>query len=168
MQGSDHKEGGSGGPPKPCSAMLLERGDWLILLLALRDASESMDTARLQTGMFLLSQQANLPPESKYEFAAEDPGPFSATIYSDLAALDERLMVAREQVPGFSWSEFVLTEQGLGHAHALVEQMDSQQIEALRVLDRIKSEVLLSMSFRDLLDMLHRDYPQFASNSVFR
>ncbi|MFL5844512.1 MAG: hypothetical protein ACJ762_07445 [Solirubrobacteraceae bacterium] len=138
----------------------------MLLLLALRDAQEALDAGRLQTGMFLLSQEAELPEDSIYEFSPQEPGPFSATIYSDLAALEEANLIAREQVPGFSWSEFVTTELGMERAQSLVTEMDEMQLGALRSLAAIKQNIL-SQGFRDLLDHLHRLYPEFTAKSVF-
>jgi hypothetical protein len=42
--------------------------DWLLLLLALRQAEEPLDPVRLQKGMFLLAQEGGLPPSDRYEF----------------------------------------------------------------------------------------------------
>jgi hypothetical protein len=147
--------------------MTLARSSWLLLLLALRDATEPLDPVRLQSGMFLLSRHDGVPAAQTYDFDAADSGPFASAIDHDIADLEERGLVFRDQVAGYTWSEFIATRQGLVHAQDLVSGMDEGQLDTLRHLAAVKTDVL-SLSFRDLLDRLLREYPAFARNSVFR
>jgi len=143
--------------------MPVARRDWLLLLLALRDAGEPLDPVRLQAGMFLLSHESEL---RLYEFEALDSGPFSPHVEADIGELEEHRLVLRQMVAGVTWHEFSATDSGLKHAEALVDHMTGVELDALRRLAAIKQGVL-SLGFRDLMDHLRQQYPTFTRRSVF-
>lgn len=147
--------------------MAVTRKDWLLFLLALRDASEALDPVRLQSGLFLLSRVDGLPPSEAYDFGIEDSGPFASAIDSDATELETLGLVCRDQVGGYTWSEFRATPEGIQQAAALVHRLNPQQLDALRELATIKQDIL-SLSFRDLMDHLVDRYPDFTRNSLFR
>jgi uncharacterized protein YwgA len=146
------------------SGALLPR-DWLVLLLGIVDA-RALDPIRIQKGLFLLAQEGALREEEQYAFRAYDYGPFSSRIYSDLDDLVDEGLVVREPVPGYTWNRFRLTPAGLAEAQALVEQLSRRQRASVRILARLKADVL-SLSFNKLLRYVYERYPDYARNSVF-
>jgi uncharacterized protein YwgA len=145
--------------------MAFDRRDWLLLLLALREATAPLDPVRLQSGMFALSHNAGLAREHRYEFELVDTGPFSPLVQSDLGQLEEAGFVARHLIAGYTWSEFTATDEGMDRAKLLVAGMSESQLDALRELAEVKHE-LLRLGFRDLMDHLARNYPEPARKSV--
>lgn len=141
--------------------------DWLLLLLALREATQPLDPVRIQKGLFLLAQEGDLPGSERYDFAPYDYGPFSSAIYSDLESLIAEDSVRELDVAGYRWSTYEISARGMAAAEALVPDMQEDQRSALRELAKIKSEVL-TLSFSELLDHVYRGYPEFAERSVFR
>lgn len=139
--------------------------DWLILLLGVGDA-RGLDPIRIQKGLFLLAQEGALRDTERYLFRPYDYGPFSSAIYADLDALVEEGIVVREAVPGYTWSKFRLTPEGLADAHSLARRLSRRQHASLRVLAELKADVL-TLSFTTLLRFVYERYPNYAKNSVF-
>lgn len=131
------------------------RRDWVLLLLALRDASEPLDPVRLHVGMFVLAQSAPLPSEMSYDFELVDSAPFSSALQDDLFALEDQGMIVRHLVAGYTWSEFTATYAGVQHAQSLANGMTEAELDALRRLDELKQETL-KLGFRDLLEWVAR------------
>lgn len=142
----------------------MDRQDWLLLLLALRDSSEPLDPVRLQKGMFLLAQEGGLPAAQRYEFRAFDYGPLSPEIYSDLDFLVGRGRVEQLAAPGYSWSRYKITPQGLMAASRTLQ--DETSLAAVSHLAEIKRGVL-RRDFASLLRYVYEKYPDYAVNSVF-
>lgn len=154
------------GPP-PVAGDSLRPADWLLLLLALRDANKPLDPVRLQKGLFLLGEEGGLPDEEAYHFEPYDYGPFSAEIYRDLQILLDAEHAEELAVPGYNWKRYAVTGAGLERARKLVQRLGPQQRGALRSLATIKAE-LLALKFDALLRRVYDDYPDYAENSVFR
>src|SRR5262249_41736917 len=99
-------------------------------------------------------------------FRAYDYGPFSSRIYGDLDALVDEGLVVREPAPGYTWSRYRLTAEGMAHAQAIVDDMDEEHRAAARLLAQLKQDVL-TKSFSRLLRYVYRKYPAYARNSIF-
>jgi uncharacterized protein YwgA len=141
--------------------------DWLLLLLALRQAEDPLDPVRLQKGMFLLAQEGGLPPSDRYEFFPYDYGPFSPAIYSDLEELVSAHFVREVATPGYTWNRYRVTGAGIEEAQQLMVNLADRDATAVNRLSRIKQDVL-SRGFNNLLRYVYERYPDFASHSVFR
>ena len=137
---------------------MTNRMDWVLLLLALRDANEPLDPVRIQSGMFIVSHDAGLPANARYDFEALDSGPFSAAVASDVEKLEDMGFVARHGVSGYTWSEFAATERGIEQAEQVMSAMSRAELGALRTLAAAKVGVL-RCGFRDLMEHLVRSYP---------
>jgi uncharacterized protein YwgA len=145
----------------------MQRRDWLLLLLALRDASEALDPIRLQKGMFLLAQESDLPIVESYKFDQYDHGPGSLEIYRDLNALRGRSLVESVREPGYTWFRYRPTAAGITAAQSILDDMSHVQRERALFLQEVKQGVL-TMSFRLLLRHVYNGYPEFCHKSVFK
>lgn len=143
--------------------MSVARRDWVLLLLALRDANEPLDPVRVQSGMFMLSFQ--LPSDGFYEFEAVESGPFSDALDLDVEQLEEEGLVDHHGVGNYTWSEFTTTPAGLAHAESAMSRMSESELSALRTLAQVKRNVL-RRGFRDLMEHLVQNYPAPGKNSV--
>lgn len=141
--------------------------DWLLLLLAVRDAARPLDPVRVQKALFLLSKEGGLPAGESYDFEAYDYGPFSSAIYRDLHQLVEDGCVKEVEVQGYNWKRYVATGRGVDRAQTQVNGFDAEHRAILRRLAEIKDE-LLGLSFDALLRRVYDLYPEYAENSVFR
>lgn len=137
-----------------------------MLLLGVADTRASLDPVRIQKGLFLLSQEGGLPEDNCYRFRAYDYGPFSSRIYSDLDDLVEEGLVAREPVPGYTWTRYRLTADGMVEAQAIADGLTPEERNAARLLVELKQTVL-TQSFNRLLRYVYRRYPDYARNSIF-
>lgn len=141
--------------------------DWLLLLLAVRDAEVPLDPVRVQKALFLLAEEGDLPDGEAYSFEPYDYGPFSSSIYRDLQGLIASGCVREVEVQGYNWKRYAVTNRGLERAQAQVDRFDGQHREVLRRLATIKNE-LVGLSFDALLRRVYDRYPDYAENSVFR
>jgi uncharacterized protein YwgA len=146
---------------------MAERRDWLLLLLALRDASQPLDPVRLQKGMFLLAQERELPQAQRYRFRPYDYGPFSSRIYSDLDDLVAAGFVERIPAPGYTWSRYRATEAGIAEAQRVLDRLPLARRADAVWLGELKRHVL-ALEFRALLHHVYGRHPEFAENSVFQ
>lgn len=153
--------------PAPAAGDSLRPSDWLLLLLALRDASTPLDPVRLQKGLFLLGEEGGLRKSEAYRFEPYDYGPFSAEIYRDLEDLIDVGQVKDLPVPGYGWKRYAVTLVGIERAEGLLARLDPQQRGVLRRLAAIKAE-LLALKFNGLLRRVYSSHPNYAVNSVFR
>jgi uncharacterized protein len=145
----------------------VQPAEWLLFLLALRDAEEPLDPVRLQKGMFLLAEEGGLSKDEAYAFRPYDYGPFSSDIYRDLHELVRQGWVRDVPVRGYNWSSYAITDEGLEHAAARVAELDTKHREILRHLAAVKKEVL-GLKFDALLRRVYDRHPEYAENSVFR
>jgi uncharacterized protein YwgA len=140
--------------------------EWLLLLLAVPDASAPLDPVRIQKGMFLLAREGGVPPGESYIFRAYDYGPFSAQIYDDLEDLVDEGFIEEEPVPNYTWSRYRPTADGMAYAEEIANSMTEFQRESLRFLATTKQDVL-SLGFNRLLRYVYRRHPHYARNSIF-
>jgi uncharacterized protein len=117
--------------------------------------------------MFLLAQEGDLPSSQQYGFRAYDYGPLSAEIYRDLDDLVLDGLVEELGRPGYTWSRYQVTPEGLSAAAASLSALPQARQSAVRHLAEIKREVL-RRDFASLLQYVYAKYPAYAENSVFR
>jgi hypothetical protein len=145
----------------------MTRADWLLLLIGSSRRPAGLDPVRIQKGMFLLAQEAALPPQQRYPFRPYNYGPMSVEVYRDLDALVARGLVRRSEAKGYRWSLFAPTGRGRARI-ALVEQRVAAEAPlAGRRLGHIV-ELVDRLDFAGLLRAVYDRYPQYASRSVFR
>jgi uncharacterized protein YwgA len=145
----------------------MHRRDWLMLLISYEGAPRGLDPVRLQKGMFLFSQEADVPSAETYVFRPYDYGPMSWQVYSDIDALVDAGLVERIPVEGQSWSRFRPTDAGIERGRTLIDRAMKTHPEAARFLYDTKKTVA-SQTFAALLENVYERYPDYAVNSIFR
>lgn len=141
----------------------MTRRDWLLVYLALKGAPKGLDPVRIQKGMFLFAQEADVTGEETYDFGPYLYGPMSSQVYSDIEYLEAEGLVHGEPVPGYTWKRYKATPPGIDVARNLLKEADGV---ASRKLFEIKQDVA-SKTFNALLRDVYARYPDFATRSVF-
>lgn len=137
--------------------------DWLLLYVALKGAPQGLDPVRIQKGMFLFAQEADVPADEKYDFGPYHYGPMSSQIYTDVERLEADGLVRGEPLQGYTWKRYTASPAGIDVARNLLEDADAA---ASRKLFEIKQDVA-SKTFNALLRDVYERYPKYATRSVF-
>ncbi len=146
----------------------MRRRDWLLLFASYKGAPDGLDPVRFQKGLFLFSQRARVPAQSKYVFKPYAYGPMSAGIYEDLDRLVDEQLLERVSVPGKHWSRYRPTQVTFREGQRIMKKAEDEKLtDAARELFQIKQDVS-SVGFTELLDSVYAEYPEFAVNSIFR
>jgi uncharacterized protein len=146
----------------------MKRRDWLLLFAAYKGAPDGLDPIRFQKGLFLFAQRAGVPARSKYTFTPYVYGPMSTAIYHDLDRLVDEGLLERVSVPGKHWSRYKPSRVTFREGKRVIKQAEDQKLlDAARELFQIKQDVA-SVGFKELLERVYTEYPEFAVNSIFR
>lgn len=141
--------------------------DWLLLFISLhlpgRADIPPLDPVRIMKGLFLLNQRATLPANERYDFVPYLYGPCSRDIYRDLDTLVSGGLLAAEQPWGRSWSLYSPTARGRLEAERLQANVSPRAMDIMR---EIKNHIV-SVPFGRLLQEVYRQYPEYATRSVF-
>jgi len=135
----------------------MEKHDWLLLAIG-----DKIEPIQLQKTLFKFAKESGAPEQELYTFIPYNWGPCSLEIYDDLGQLRDEGLV--EFVPsGRGWNFYHLTKTG-------VEKADKLRKEAkhtfLKKLEAARSYVT-SRDFETLLSDVYKEYPDFASESLF-
>jgi uncharacterized protein YwgA len=116
--------------------------------------------------MFIFDQKA--PPEwvqgTRYSFVPYLYGPYSKALQSDLEKLSHRGYIRTSQHEDQSWGFYSLTTKGLDVAGQISLEVTSDLVRYLASLYRY----IMSLSFRQLLQVVYREFPEYAQKSVFQ
>jgi predicted ArsR family transcriptional regulator len=118
-------------------------------------------------GLFLVAKKTPrewLPAQGAYDFEPYYYGPFSSAVYRDLDDLREADLVDCTPVPGRSWCTYSLTKRGSDAADEAAQVLDPRLVDYARRLNSWVGR----LSFNDLLTRVYKEFPQYASKSVFR
>lgn len=140
--------------------------DWLLLLVS-EGAPGGLDPVRLQKGMFLLAQEANLPRRERYRFVPYNYGPMSRGLYRGLRDLVRAGLVERRAAPGLPSGRYAITPAGTARARALEAALGPRARERLESLRAIHARIR-GQSFGALLTDVYERYPEYATRTVFR
>lgn len=140
----------------------------ILLMLLLAENEEGKENkpiigkTRLQKELFL-SQKAlkDFPVSRPYSFMPYHYGPYSRDIYNDIAWLGNKGWVeersSRDSFRGIV-REFLLTEEGVEETKRRIAQRSlNKQFQVIR---NVKKEYD-SMSITDLVEMTHKQYPEY-------
>jgi hypothetical protein len=145
----------------------MDRREWLLLLIATSQRLDGLDPVRVQKGMFLLAQEAGLPPGERYMFVPYNYGPMSVDVYRDLDELVVRELIQRRPRSGYRWTTVTPTARGTQEARKARDLAVEESPLAERRLRRIVWLIDV-LGFGELLATVYRRYPTFATRSVFR
>ena len=126
--------------------------------------TESFSPVQVQKLFFLLDRNiADRTGGEKFDFVPYDYGPFDADVYNELEELQEDGLVEVTRKSAFGHRTFRLTDQGLKEGQiAFSELSDSTQDYIGRVVKWVRS-----LTFRQLVSAIYREYPEMKENSVF-
>jgi uncharacterized protein YwgA len=142
--------------------------DWLTLLIAYKGAPDGLDPVRVQKAMFLFQEDESvlLPTMQQYDFVPYNYGPMSKGVYADLDMLVAEGLVARETVPGQTWTRFRATGTGLLKGQEIAEQAAAENHGAAVKLFEIK-ELVASKTFNELVQYVYDRHPEMEERSIF-
>ena len=145
----------------------MTRKNWLLLAVSGREGTEStpIDPLRLMKTLFVFHQQlgADLVAPDFYAFEPYSYGPFAREIYPDLDQLEYEGLIEPVANPGRTWPRYRATTRGANATAALKSDAAWMGDYLLDVRDWA-----MSMSFRDLLYSVYKQWPEYATNSVAR
>jgi len=145
----------------------MRKREWLLLFVGIsgpdRTEIPPIDPVRVMKGLFLFGQQVELPPDERYHFVPYLYGPCSFEIYRDLDGLVEHGLIAEEKPWGRSWNLYRPTAQGRRVVQEIAAKIPASHLEGLAEIKRY----VLSVPFNKLLRDVYREYPEYATNSVF-
>lgn len=119
---------------------------------------------QVQKVFFLLDERAAGDLGGKHwNYTPYDYGPFDATVYADLEALEREGLVAIE-TPPLGVKTFRLTEAGQATGAELFAQIPDN----VRGFVQKLGDWIRSLTFAQLVSAIYRDFPAMKVNSVFR
>jgi len=140
----------------------MNRKDWLLLIVSLAK-DNVLSPAQLQKTLFLFKE--NKPSSvgaDFYEFVPYNYGPFCKDIYSDAQDLINEGLIKHFRPLNETWEGYTITDAGKKQINLLKIPKDDRQY-LQNIVDWIKS-----LSFRELLSVIYKKYPQYKINSVFQ
>ena len=144
-------------PARECKEKEMEKREWLLLSIR-----EGIQPIQLQKLLFKFAKEADAPQQELYDFEPYNWGPCSFEIYDDLGTL--RLEDLVESVPsGRGWNAYRLTDKGKGVEQELRQKADDKLQGRLDE----KYRYVTSRTFDELLKDVYKDYPDFATKSLF-
>lgn len=136
----------------------MEKCDWLLLAIG-----ERMEPIQIQKTLFKFAKESGAPEQELCTFIPYNWGSCSLEIYDDLGQLRDEDSV--EFVPsGRGWNAYHLTEAGVKKASKLRKEANHTLVKKL---DAARSYVM-SRDFETLLSDVYEDYPDFATESLFK
>ena len=136
----------------------MQKIDWL--LLSINNINQPV---KIQKTLFKFAMESGAPKEELYTFVPYLWGPVCIGIYDDLGVLCESEQVESIST-GRGWSEYRLTTSGVEKKNMLRSKADPKLLETL---DTVRIYVAIR-DFHTLLSDIYQQYPQYATESVFR
>lgn len=119
----------------------------------------------MQKGVFLLSMGGPAAWRGLYDFSPYNWGPYSGGLAADLDRLRADNVLRVAAVPGSRYGQYVPTSAGQHLATSL--WTDDLTAEERGFLQQVRRYVT-SRSFDRLLTDVYREYPEYATESLFR
>lgn len=144
----------------------LNRKSWMLALLMSKGSQNKAEAIvgrlRLMKQLFIVSQK--IQPKDFYEFVPYLYGPCSFGVYRDLQELkaENLIDVINEFRDGYG--TYKISGKGIKR---LAEEFKSLDEKAKHELEEIK-KTYNQLPIIDLLAKIYKEYPEFASKSMFR
>jgi hypothetical protein len=136
----------------------MDKQDWLLTAIG-----DKIEPIQLQKTLFKFAQESGAPSSEAYSFVPYNWGPCSFDIYGDLSNLRLRGLI--ESVPtGRGWNTYRLTDTGRRQVLANKSKARPDLTEHLHQA----REYVVGRHFEKLLQDVYRDYPEYATESLFR
>lgn len=142
------------------------RERWPLLVLA-KSPDHKLSPVQMQKTLFILSKTVpKVVGSNYYAFRPYNFGPFDISIYNDLDHLSSLGLVRK--IPGqqHQAQDFQLTDLGVTVTQSIIDHGDFEPplIEYVtKLVDWVKS-----LSFRQLVEWVYANYPEYKENSVFQ
>ena len=136
----------------------MHKRDWLLMAIG-----SYIEPIQLQKTLFKFTRESSVPRLQQYFFRADNWGPCSREIYSDLEELHDEGLIDSVRT-GQGWSAYRLTAEGEEQA---TQRRQVAPPQLVRDLDEIRAWVV-ERSFRQLLRDVYEQYPHFAKKSLFK
>lgn len=136
----------------------MEKRYWLLLCIG-----NGMEPIQIQKTLFKFAMESGAPEDELYTFVPYNWGPLSMEIYDDLGELREEGLI--EFVPsGRGWNIYHLNEAGKEKQTALKNQANPNLLTKLNAA----RDYVTSRDFEKLLEDIYTEYPDYATESLFR
>jgi uncharacterized protein len=136
------------------------------LLLAALAAGGGEKHTPVQVQKLIFLVEKNVGEElggASFSFVPYDYGPFDASIYDVLRALEAEGLAKGEPTPR-GWKTYALTPEGQEQGRRLLEGLPGR---ARKYIDEV-SNFVRRLSFADLVSSVYKAYPEMKVHSVFR
>jgi uncharacterized protein len=141
----------------------MNRNEYVLLSLAVNDGRQ-LTPLQVQKQLFLSEKLigAELSYTPRFDFQPYHYGPFDKAVYD---ALDSLSNVGHVEIlnAGQKHRRYALTEAGLHAAGLATANVDPAILKKLAKI----AKFVTSLSFRDLVSVIYREYPEMRVNSVF-
>lgn len=135
------------------------------IILAALSASEDEPYSATQVQKFLFLIDQNISDEIKgpcFNFQPDAYGPFDAEVCKILTVLSFQGMVMIQSPNGCK--TYQLTVRGYKKGEEILNMLS---VKAFNYIKNI-SEFIRKLSFRDLVSIIYKEYPEMKENSVFK
>ena len=139
----------------------MTRAEIVLAAMAAGGRGVSYDGLRIQKLLFLFDVEIpELVEGPHFEFAAYNYGPFDKSLYAVLGDLDHRGQVSQGQENGYT--HYSLTPEGHAEGRRVLGTLSP---EARQFMESAAEWLRLS-TFRRILTVIYRKYPEMARNSI--
>jgi len=133
---------------------------WILLILK----ESPLDRIRIMKALFLLWYRHKEMVNDYFKFEPYLYGPCSFEVYEVLDFLLSHRMITQLPHPVQQWGVYYLTPKGQSKVDKITVNVNEKILEYIK---NIVKEVA-KLGFRDLLNKIYKEAPEFAINSIFR
>jgi uncharacterized protein YwgA len=141
----------------------MENKDWTLFVISCARRG-IISPIQLQKSLFLFKQKKPSSSGSNfYKFIPYNYGPFCREIYTDVDRLISEGLVKYARSEGERWLGYTVTDEGKKHLYSFEKQITNEDRKYLSdIVDWVQA-----LSFRQLLRVIYKEYPEYKINSIF-
>jgi len=141
----------------------MTREDVVLLLAAGATGPYDLDRFRLMKGCFLVEKLSERPGwEELFRFRAYDYGPFDPSVYSAREVLLSAGLLESDSTSRYG--AVALTPSGQARVQQVEQDMGNEMADWIRSIGRW----VTSRSFSNIVSIVYKRFPQYATRSVLR